>query len=107
MSDTLSIMPETIVSLNEQFETLGLDDEKVTIDFISSKYYGFNSVGSRILELAACNISVQAIISQLLIEYKTDEKTCTEAVLSFLNTLRDKNIIKICTTDHINHWRKL
>lgn len=86
---------DTIVIQKKGLDATDMDGEVVMMDIDRGKYYGFNSVGSRIWELIKNPIAVRDINSTLLNEFNVDTKVCKEAVLSFLNRLNDEEIISI------------
>ncbi|WPC43292.1 lasso peptide biosynthesis PqqD family chaperone [Clostridium sp. JS66] len=86
---------DTIVVQKVGLDATDIDGEIVMMDIDKGKYYGFNSVGSRIWELIKNPIAIKEIKSALLKEYNVDTKTCEEAVLTFLNRLNDEELISV------------
>jgi hypothetical protein len=93
INKTISL--DTIVSPKKGLDSTDIDGEIVMMDIDKGKYYGFNSVGSRIWELVKNPIAVREINSALLKEFNVDTKTCEEAVFIFLNRLNDEELISI------------
>ena len=72
-----------------------LDEKKVMLNIESGKYYGLDSVGSRIWELIEKPHTVRELVSELLKEYDVEENNCRQDVLVFLNKLYDQGLIDI------------
>lgn len=89
------ISVQNIVVQKSGLDSTYMDDEIVMMDISKGKYYGFNSVGSRIWELIEKQLSVREVISILIKEFDVDAKTCEDAVLIFLSKLYNENLITI------------
>ncbi|AWI06377.1 lasso peptide biosynthesis PqqD family chaperone [Clostridium drakei] len=94
-------MVKNIISIDDVItQKLGLDstymdDEIVMMDISKGKYYGFNSVGSRVWEIIERPISIKEVVSILIKEFDVDAKTCEDTVLTFLNGLYNESLITI------------
>lgn len=86
---------DTVVRQKIGLDATDMDGEIVMMDIDRGKYYGFNSVGSRIWELIENPLAVRELYSVLLKEFDVDTKTCEEAVFEFLNRLTDEELISI------------
>lgn len=86
---------KSIVVQKSGLDTIDMDEDKVMMNLDKGKYYGLNSVGSRIWELIDKPQSVENVISILLSEYNIDMKTCVENVLNFLDRMYDEELIYI------------
>jgi hypothetical protein len=91
----MKVSMDTVVSQNKFLDSTDLDGEKVMMNINKGKYYGLNSVGSRIWELIDQPRFVKNIIAILLKEFNVDEKTCEDSVLGFLSKLYDEDLINI------------
>lgn len=72
-----------------------LDGEKVMMSVEQGKYYGLDSIGSRIWDLITQPISVREVVKVLIKEYEVNEKKCQEEVSSFFNKLYEKGLISL------------
>ena len=72
-----------------------LDGKKVMMNIESGKYFGLDSVGSRIWELIEKPLAFNELVLELLKEYDIEEKTCQQDVLAFLNKLHDQGLVDI------------
>lgn len=72
-----------------------MDGEKVMLNIEKGKYFGLNSIGSRIWELIEHPLVVREMVSALLKEYDVDEVTCQQEVLAFLRKLYVQGLVVI------------
>jgi len=84
---------ETLICQNKDLDATDLDGEKVMMNLNKGRYYGLNSVGSRIWELAKDQISISDIIDTLKNEYDVEPSLCETSVLEFLSLLLKEDII--------------
>lgn len=89
------ISMEDIITQKLGLDSTYMDDEIVMMDISKGKYYGFNSVGSRIWELIEKPLSVKEVVSILLKEFDVDARLCEDTVLTFLSGLYDESLITI------------
>lgn len=85
----------SIVAQKPELDAVDMDGEKVMMNLDKGKYFGMNSVGSRIWDLISKPQSVINLISILLIEYDIDIKTCEDNVLTFLEKMYKEDLIYI------------
>ena len=83
------------VTQNKETLSSEIDDELVLLSIINSKYYGMDSVGSRIWSLLAKPIMISDMIAALTKEYDISIEECEKDVLSFLNDLQSEDLIII------------
>ena len=88
------ITPDTYIKRNNEVFASQIDDEVVMMNIQSGKYYGMDSIGSRIWELINAKIPVQKAIDQLLEEYDVSEEQCQDDVLEFLDVLNENRLVK-------------
>lgn len=86
---------ESIVVQKSGLDSVDMDGEVVMMDIEKGKYYGFNSVASRIWQLINRPFKVREIISVLLQEFDVDAVSCEETVLKFLNQLCDEELVSV------------
>ncbi|MBT4286468.1 MAG: lasso peptide biosynthesis PqqD family chaperone [Deltaproteobacteria bacterium] len=72
-----------------------VDGETILMSIENGKYYGMDKVGSHIWEHLKSPIMVSDLVDLLLIDFKTERKTCEADVLEFLNELRKENVILV------------
>lgn len=90
-----TIGDETVVSHTAGMVSSDLDEKKVMMNIESGRYYGLDSIGSRIWELIEKPQKVQELVLELLKEYDVEENNCRRDVLLFLNKLHDQGLIDI------------
>jgi hypothetical protein len=86
---------ESIIVQATGFIAADLDGEKAMLSVEKGKYYGLNSIGSRIWDLIDRPVSVKEIIATLIEEYDVAENTCHGDVCIFLNKIYDEGLIAI------------
>lgn len=89
------ISMESIVSQMEDIVASGIDDEVVMMSVENGRYYGLDSIGSRVWELIGKPIKVSELIADLLLKYDVDRGTCERDVLEFLGQLNEDGILKV------------
>lgn len=95
MKKDIKILKNTIVCQNKELNTADIDEEKVMMNLEKGRYYGLNSVGTRIWELMEEPIQVDQIIQTLLKEYDVEPAICEENVLSFITKLYQEGICTV------------
>jgi len=68
-------------------------EESVMLSPETGRYYGLNSVGSRIWELLETPKTVAQLCGELCEEFEVDSQTCEGEVLKFVQDLMDNGII--------------
>ena len=89
------ITPETYIKRNNEVFASQIDDEVVMMNIQSGKYYGIDTIGSRIWDLINEKIQVQQVIDQLLEEYDVSEEQCKNDVLEFLDELNGNKLVEV------------
>ena len=89
------ITPNTYIKRNNEVFASQIDDEVVMMNIQSGKYYGIDTIGSRIWELINEKIQVQKVIDHLLEEYDVSEEQCKNDVLEFLDELNENKLVEI------------
>ncbi len=88
-----AINSSTIVMKNKGLLEATVDDETIILSIDTSKYYGMDSVASRIWSLLEKPISVHTIIATLLAEYEVSEDECQRNVTEFLEKLLEEKML--------------
>jgi hypothetical protein len=70
-----------------------LDDELVLLDSATGKYFGLNSVGSRIFELLMETGDMGMTVAALISEFEANEEKLNADVASFVRLLEEKGLI--------------
>lgn len=85
------------VCINDEIDATDLNGERVMMNLEKGKYFALNDVGSRIWNIIEeeKEIAVQKIIDKLLDEYDVQNDTCRNAVVNFINKLRDEELVVV------------
>lgn len=85
------------VCINDEIDATDLNGERVMMNLEKGKYFALNDVGSRIWNIIEeeKEVAVQKIIDKLLDEYDVQSETCKNAVINFINKLRDEELVVI------------
>ena len=89
------IKTESYIKRNKEVFASEIDDEVVMMNVDTGKYYGMDTVGSRIWELIAEEIQVREVINKLMEEYDVEEEQCEKDVLEFLNELYENKLVQV------------
>lgn len=89
------ITTDTIISQIEEIVDSDIDGETVMMSIENGKYYGLDTIGSRIWELIEKPIKVSNLIDTLLDRFDVDRETCEKDVLKFLNELKEDKILAV------------
>jgi hypothetical protein len=90
-----AIGEDTVVTHAAGLVASNLDEKKVMMNIVSGKYFGLDSIGSRIWDLTEKPHTVRELVSELLKEYDVDENICRQDVLAFINKLYDQGLFDI------------
>jgi hypothetical protein len=71
-----------------------IGEEVVMLDMDSGFYFGLNSVASVIWGLLANEISFEALIDQLMVQFEVDRSLCEADTKELLDQMMEKNIIR-------------
>ena len=89
------ITTDNYIKRNKEVFASEIDDEVVMMNVDTGKYYGMDTVGSRIWELIAEEIQVREVIAKLMEEYDVGEEQCEKDVLEFLNELYENKLVNV------------
>ena len=104
-TDNLIRMDSKIVRDNEIIFS-EMDGETVMMSIEKGEYYGINPIGSRIWGLLDSPKKVSELCDTLLPDYDVTPEQCAQDVLSFLNRMAEKGIIKIVNNGYaVNNER--
>ena len=86
---------DTTLVRNPSLTTAELDGEVVMLSLETNRYYGLNSVGTRIWELLAQPMTLSAVCDILLHEYNVSREQCEREVLAVAEKLLDEKLVHV------------
>lgn len=86
---------DTVIVKNKEIDDTDIDGEKVMINLDKGQYFMMNAVGTDIWNSIDEPIGIECIINNLLEKYEIDYKTCESEVISFIEALKDAELINI------------
>ncbi len=86
---------DTTLVRNHSLTTAELDGEVVMLSLETNRYYGLNSVGTRIWELLAQPKTLSAVCDILLQEYNVSREQCEREVLAVAEKLLDEKLVHV------------
>ena len=89
------IKSDAIICRNDNIPTIELDGDVAMMNIEKGKYYGLNSVASRVWELLEESQIFSELIELLLKEYDVDKTTCVQDVSELLDSLNEAGLITI------------
>lgn len=92
MSD---IKSQNRIILNQELLQSEIDGETIMMSIDNGKYYGLNTVASRIWELLKSEPLFSEILDTLTAEYNVEREKCASDTQEFLNHLIENKLIKI------------
>jgi hypothetical protein len=69
--------------------------EAVLLDLDTETYFGLNAAGSRFWQLLTTASSVGEALDALIVEYDADPEVLRDDVLSLLNALLEKGLLRV------------
>lgn len=84
---------DTKLVRNHQLTTAELDGEVVMLSLETNRYYGLNSVGTRIWELLAQPMTLSMVCDTLMNEYDVTRAQCEREVFEVAQRLLDEKLI--------------
>lgn len=89
------IRPESIISVKEGVSTVEVDGELAMMDTEKGKYYGFDSIATRIWNIIQEPKPFGVIVEVLSQEYDVSRQQCEEDVKEFLERLNEEGLVYI------------
>jgi hypothetical protein len=71
-----------------------LSDEAVILNLATSRYFGLNSVGTRLWQLIAEHGSEEQVIEAFLAEYEVDERRLRQDLADLIQQLTQKGLVQ-------------
>jgi len=81
--------------LNQELLSSEIDGETIMMSIDNGKYYGLNTVASRIWEILKEEPLFSEIIDLLTAEYDIEKAQCESETKEFLNNLIENKLIRI------------
>ena len=86
-SDRLKVPDDVLIS--------NLQDESVILNLDSERYYGLDSVGTRILSVLTTSDSIEAAYNTLIQEYAVDSQVLRHDLLALVENLVEQGLVQI------------
>ncbi len=86
-SDRVSIPDDVLIS--------NLQDESVILNLESERYFGLDSIGTRILTVLTTSESIDTAYQRLLREYDVDGKVLRDDLIVLIENLLEKGLIRV------------
>lgn len=86
-SDRVKIPDDVLIS--------NLQDESVILNLDSERYYGLDSIGTRILSVLTTSDSIEAAYDRLVQEYDVDDQVLREDLLALVENLVEQGLVQI------------
>ena len=72
-----------------------LQDESVILNLDSERYYGLDSIGTRILSVLSTSDSIEAAYNTLIQEYDVDPDVLRQDLLALVENLLEQGLIQV------------
>ena len=95
MGSTKKIEIDATITQVAGLITADMDGEKVMLNIENGKYFGLDTIGSRIWELIEKPHIIREVVAELLREYDVEEEICQNEVLTFLDKLYAQGLVNI------------
>lgn len=86
-SDRVKIPDDVLIS--------NLQDESVILNLDSERYYGLDSIGTRILSVLSTSDSIEAAYDTLVQEYDVDGQVLRKDLLALVENLVEQGLVQI------------
>ncbi|HVT90007.1 MAG TPA: PqqD family peptide modification chaperone [Tepidisphaeraceae bacterium] len=97
---TASIGNESIVSAAPGQLSSKLGDEMVILHLESGVYYGLDTVGARVWELAQQSKSVRQIRDQIVSEFDVAPETCEQDIRELLAQMQAQGLVLVASAEN-------
>lgn len=85
----------SLYRLSEDVTWRDVDEEMIVLHLPTGKYYTFNNTGHLVWQQLAEGKDTAAIRSQIMNKYEVDEETANRDLATFINGLKEHNLITI------------
>ena len=86
-SDSVKIPDDVLIS--------NLQDESVILNLDSERYYGLDSIGTRILSVLTTSESIEAAYNTLIQEYDVDRQALRQDLIALVENLVAQGLVKV------------
>jgi hypothetical protein len=86
-SDRVRVPDDVLIS--------NLQDESVILNLDSERYYGLDSIGTRILSALTTSDSIEAAYNTLIQEYDVDGQVLRQDLLTLVESLVEQGLIQV------------
>jgi len=86
-SDSVKIPDDVLIS--------NLQDESVILNLDSERYYGLDSIGTRILSVLTTSESIEAAYNTLVQEYDVDHQALRQDLIALVENLVAQGLVKV------------
>lgn len=83
-----------MIRLTDSVMLSRVDDEIVLLDSASGKYFGFNAVGSRMVDLLITSSNYETTLKRAASEYAVPEKKISDDLRNLFSDLLSKRLIQ-------------
>lgn len=90
----MGIALSDVLTHGEEQITAEVDGDVVMMSVEKGEYYGLDAIGSRIWALFEQPTSLNDAVDVLLGEFEVDRATCEQDVISFVEQLLDKGLLR-------------
>lgn len=89
------MLPTTRLVRNPSLTTAELDGQVVMLNVDTSRYYGLNTVGTRIWELLAQPQTIAQLCRTLQTEFDVSPEQCEREVMALAQKMLDENLVQL------------
>ena len=86
-SDRVKVPDDVLIS--------NLQDESVILNLDSERYFGLDSIGTRILSVLTTSDSIEAAYSTLVQEYAVDSDVLRQDLLALVENLVEQGLVQV------------
>lgn len=86
-SDRVKVPDDVLIS--------NLQDESVILNLDSERYFGLDSIGTRILSVLTTSDSIEAAYSTLVQEYDVDSDVLRQDLLALVENLVEQGLVQV------------
>jgi hypothetical protein len=92
---SIHIHAGSLLTRNPEVAFREVDGETVMLSVETGKYYGLNTVATRIWALLAQPMTVDEICAVIVAEFEVDDETCRRDVLELAGQLAADGLVKV------------
>lgn len=85
----------TVLRRSDDPVAAAVDGQVVMMSLSQGRYFGLDTVGSRVWELLAAPIRIADLLTQLQADYDVDAETCARDTLPFLTELVSQRLVDL------------